>query len=73
MYFKVSLRRVSFTCGILNSRRRLATWIDVTDEAAPTTPDITLRTCVLLQWYSASSILLIEPEKDGIYLITRIH
>lgn len=35
----------------------------VTDEAAPTTPDITFLTCVLLQWYSAPSILLIEPEK----------
>lgn len=48
------------TCGILNSRRRLATWIDVTELAAPTTPLITFRT-VLLQWYSAPSMLLIEP------------
>lgn len=34
----------------------------MTEDAAPTTPEITLRTCVLLQWYSAPSILLIEPE-----------
>lgn len=46
-----------------NNRKRLATWIDVTDDAAPTTPDITLRTWVLLQWYSAPSMLLIEPVK----------
>jgi len=36
--------------------------MEVTLEAAPTTPEITLRTCVLLQWNSASSMLLIEPE-----------
>lgn len=44
-----------------NNRKRLATWIDVTDDAAPTTPEITFRTCVLLQWYSPPSILLIDP------------
>lgn len=49
------------TCGILNNRNRLATCIDVTDDAAPTTPDMIFRTTVLLQWYSVSSILLIEP------------
>lgn len=51
-----------FTCGILKSLSKFATWIDVTLEAAPTTPDITFRTWVLLQWYSAPSMLLIEPE-----------
>lgn len=35
--------------------------MEVTLEAAPTTPDITLRTCVLLQWYSAPSMLEMEP------------
>lgn len=35
--------------------------MDVTDDAAPTTPDMILRTTVLLQWYSVSSMLLIEP------------
>lgn len=36
--------------------------MDVTLDAAPTTPEITFRTCVLLQWYSASSMLLMDPE-----------
>lgn len=45
-----------------NNLNRLATWIDVTDDAAPTTPDITFRTWVLLQWYSPPSMLLIEPN-----------
>lgn len=45
-----------------NSRSRLATWMEVTLDAAPTTPDITFRTCVLLQWYSPPSMLLIEPD-----------
>lgn len=49
------------TCGILKSRSKLATWMEVTLEAAPTTPEITLRTCVLLQLYSAPSMLLIDP------------
>lgn len=49
------------TCGIRNNRSKFATCMDVTDDAAPTTPDITFLTCVLLQWYSAPSILLIEP------------
>lgn len=35
----------------------------MTEDAAPTTPDITFRTWVLLQWYSAPSMLLIDPEK----------
>ena len=52
----------TLTCGILKRRSRFATWMDVTLDAAPTTPEITLRTWVLLQWYSAPSILLIEPE-----------
>lgn len=43
--------------------------MDVTDDAAPTTPDITFRTCVLLQWYSAPSMLLIEPV---VYMYTRM-
>ena len=30
------------TWGILKSRRRLATWMDVTEEEAPTTPEMTL-------------------------------
>lgn len=51
-----------FTCGILKSLSKFATCIDVTLEAAPTTPDITFLTWVLLQWYSAPSMLLIEPE-----------
>uniref|UniRef100_A0A1A9ZPG4 Uncharacterized protein n=1 Tax=Glossina pallidipes TaxID=7398 RepID=A0A1A9ZPG4_GLOPL len=33
------------TCGIRNSLNKFATWMEVTEEAAPTTPDITLRTC----------------------------
>lgn len=49
------------TCGIRKSRRRFATWMDVTELAAPTTPLITFRTAVLLQLYSAPSILLIDP------------
>ena len=36
--------RTTLTCGILKRRSRLATWIDVTLDAAPTTPEITLRT-----------------------------
>lgn len=36
--------------------------MDVTDEAAPTTPDITFFTIVLLQLYSVSSMLLIDPK-----------
>lgn len=36
--------------------------MEVTLDAAPTTPEITFRTCVLLQWYSASSMLLMDPE-----------
>ena len=30
------------TCGILKSRSKLATWIEVTDDDAPTTPEMTL-------------------------------
>lgn len=56
-----------FTCGILNSLSKLATWMDVTEEAAPTTPDMTFLTWDLLQWYSAPSMLLIDPEKRGQY------
>jgi hypothetical protein len=59
--------RGELTCGILNRRSRFATWIEVTLDAAPTTPEITLRTCVLLQWYSAPSILLIDPEMKKKY------
>lgn len=53
------------TWGIRKSRSRFATCIDVTEEAAPTTPEITFRTWVLLvQWYSGpTSMLLIEPKK----------
>ena len=50
------------TWGIRKSLRRLATWMDVTELAAPTTPLMTLRTVVLLQLNSAPSILLIDPE-----------
>lgn len=57
-YFQVL---VASTWGILKRRSRLATCIDVTLEAAPTTPEITLRTELLLQWYSASSMLLMDP------------
>lgn len=59
--FAYSQNASKLTCGMRNSRSRLATWMEVTDEAAPTTPEIILRTCVLLQLYSAPSILLIEP------------
>lgn len=63
-YYFVKLKKKphTITCGIRNKRNRFATWIEVTDEAAPTTPDMTLRTWVLLQWYSAPSMLLIDPE-----------
>lgn len=46
-----------------NNLNKFATCMEVTEEAAPTTPEITFRTVVLLQWYSASSMLLIEPAK----------
>ena len=62
----------SSTCGILNSLRRFATWIDVTDDAAPTTPD---TTTLLFIWRSANdpslqiqpswSMLLMEPESKS--------
>lgn len=54
------------TCGILNSRSRLATCTEVTEDAAPTTPDITFRSERedTLQRYSASSMLLIEPAQE---------
>lgn len=56
--------QMALTWGMRKSRSRFATWMDVTDDAAPTTPDMTFRTWVLLQWYSApTSMLLIEPEK----------
>ena len=50
------------TCGILKRRNRLATCTEVTEEAAPTTPDMTFRTAVALHAYSSSSMLLIDPE-----------
>ena len=60
--------KIYFTCGILNNFSKLATWMEVTLEAAATTPEITLF------WISgcepsshrydwSSSILLIEPKK----------
>ena len=52
------------TCGIRKSLSRLATWMEVTLEAAPTTPEMTFRT-VLLHWYSASSMLLMDPGTNG--------
>lgn len=58
-----TLLREKLTCGILNNLKRLATWMDVTDEAAPTTPLMTFLTCVLLQLHSSPSMLLMEPEK----------
>lgn len=39
-YVKLDL----LTWGILKSRSKLATWMEVTLDAAPTTPDITFRT-----------------------------
>lgn len=58
--------QMTLTWGIRKSRSRFATWMEVTEEAAPTTPEITFRTCVLLvQWYSGpTSMLLIEPETE---------
>lgn len=49
--------------------------MEVTDDAAPTTPDITLRICVLLQLYSAPSMLLIEPGGELVqnYIISCEH
>ena len=52
----------------MNSLSKLATWMDVTLDAAPTTPEMTLlRTSgedPSLHLYSVSSpILLIEPER----------
>lgn len=63
------------TWGILKSLRRLATCMEVTLEAAPTTPEMTLfRTSgedPSLHLYSVSSpMLLIEPEnKNEIWFI----
>lgn len=46
--------------------------MDVTELAAPTTPLIIFRTAVLLQWYSAPSMLLIEPrENEQIYRLLK--
>ena len=57
--------KLSLTWGILKSRKRLATWMDVTLEAAPTTPDMTLL-CIsglFPSWHftAPSSMLLIDP------------
>lgn len=46
--------------------------MDVTELAAPTTPLITFRTAVLLQWSSAPSILLIDPETQIVYHVILI-
>ena len=56
------------TIGILNSLSKLATWIDVTLDAAPTTPDMTLFWTSgddpSLHLYSAtSSMFVIEPTR----------
>lgn len=69
--FKILIRDIR-TCGIRKSRRRFATWMDVTELAAPTTPLITFRTAVLLQWSSAPSILLIDPETQIVYHVILI-
>ena len=59
------------TCGILNNLRRLATWMEVTEEEAPTTPDTTTLFSVSLsalepslQVQPPSSTLLMEPGKQ---------
>lgn len=66
---RLNILKYGLTCGILNNLKRFATWIEVTEEAAPTTPAITR--CFLPPGYSpseqvaamsTSSILLIEPE-----------
>lgn len=49
----------------------MATCTEVTDEAAPTTPDITLRIAVALHAYSASSILLMEPA-TSVHITTMV-
>ena len=55
------------------SRRRLATCMEVTELAAPTTPLITFLTAVLLQWYSAPSILLMEPANIQKKMSSLVH
>lgn len=47
----------------------MATCTEVTLDAAPTTPDITFRTAVALQAYSASSMLLIEPGENNVEIV----
>lgn len=58
------------TCGILKSLRRLATWMEVTEDAAPTTPAITWcfrppgnSPSEQVAVRSTSSMLLMEPVK----------
>ena len=57
----------------MNRRNRLATWMDVTDDEAPTTPEMTLLRTTGVEpsghLLSESSILLIEPETSQEYLI----
>lgn len=63
----IVFRDTVLTWGILKSLRRLATWMEVTLEAAPTTPEMTLlRTSGELPsrhlYCASSSIFVIEPE-----------
>ena len=60
-----------YTCGILNSLRRLATCMDVKEEEAPTTPDTTTlfpnsRSVAdsSLQVQAPSSMLLMDPARE---------
>ena len=50
------------------SFRRLATWIEVTLDAAATTPEITSGSDPSLHLYSVPPMLLIEPENNNKYL-----
>ena len=62
-----SMMKKKFTWGILKSLSRLATWIDVTLEAAPTTPEITLFLISgldpSLHFTASSSMFVIDPAK----------
>ncbi len=66
MYDAILCAQLFLTCGILKSRNKLATCIDVTDDEAPTTPDIILFFTSGKEpsrhLYSVSSMaLLMEP------------
>ena len=61
------------TWGILKSRNKLATWMEVTLDAAPTTPEMTLFLISGLvpsvHFTASSSILVMEPGKSKQKLI----